>query len=214
MGNNINLKNIIFFIITVSAFMLSYFSWNISKQTSDFIEKRHLPINPPELFEDINSNKIIFHSTNDAKIKNISIVFPSSITNKTVSSKLFSLALNKTTIEALAKKHIIKNLKTEGAKEIQGTRSIPVMINYEAIVNGQKYSLRENKLLMFHYHYHDNKIDVNYSNSIISNRCYYPLKLNHFFIGPFSNSIEYKIKKQDSIDVQWFLEEQLRNVSH
>lgn len=200
--------------ISIFALVFSYLSWDISKQSYNYNLEKDSLINIPEIRQSVDSTKIYFSLNNSAEMQNLKIVFPKTVTNEVVIIKSEPFELNKISIEKLAKKYIGRKLKIDDATEIEGTSSIPVMMNYSAIVYGEQYVLRENRLLMFHFHYHDTILDVRYVDSYEGNRCKYPLRQHYFFRIPFSESLDERIEKQDSIDVQENLEKQLKNVTH
>lgn len=214
-NSRISWQKIVITTLSISALIFSYLSWDVSIQSFNYVAKRDSIINPPEIREYIDSTKISFSLNNySAEIQNLTIVFPKIITDKVTRIISKPIELQKITLEKLVKNYLRKKLKNPDATEIEGTFSIPVMMNYSAIVYGQHYSLRENRLLMFHYHYKNSVTNISYSNTIIGNRCGYPLRLHYFFVVPFGESLEKKVEKQDSIDVQEHLEKQLKNITH
>ena len=213
-NTKINRLTFLAIIISVSALVLSYLSWDISKQSYNYEVEKDSLINIPEIRQAVDSTKIYFSLNNSAEMQNLTIVFPKTVTSEVIAIESEPIELNKIIIEKLAKKYIGKKLKIDDATEIEGTNSIPVMMNYSAIVYGQRYLLRENRLLMFHFHYHNTILDVRYVDSYEGNRCGYPLRQHYFFRIPFSKSLNNKVEKQDSTDVQEHLEKQLKYVAY
>lgn len=118
------------------------------------------------------------------------------------------LSLNKWLIEHIAKEYAQNKFKANDSTVLIGNFQIPIVIDYGAIVYGFPHQLRENKALVFLLHADSEDFKVEYSNSILINRIGYPVK-PHTFTYLTKESLQNKIYRQDSIDIQDILNSQL-----
>ena len=173
---------------------------------------RDMLIYTPTIKENVDSIDVSFTlNADNAELQGLTIVFPDEISNYSISINTKPIKLSKARMEILAERFISKYIKPNNSIQSVGTFSIPVMIDYSCIVYGFPQSLRENRFLVFNI-FCDGYLKVSYSNSVLINRCGFPLKQHNFYTGPFSSSLEDKIRKQDWEDVQKLLSKQLEPI--
>ncbi len=195
-------------IISLVALLLSYFSFSFSQRVFEYEKNRDSFYNTPALKEIVDSTDISFTlNTDESELQYIEITFPNRITEETILINTKPISIGKIALEIYAQKILDKLITPKDSAVIVGTFSIPVMIDYSVVVHGFPYSLRENRFLIYNL-YCDNYVEVNYSNSVLINRCGKPLKTHYFYNGPFSSPLEEKVERYDKNDVQELLNNQ------
>lgn len=200
-------------IISIIALIISIFSYFLSKNIFEYEQEINMFKNTPAIKEEIvDPNTISFTlNSENAELQSVTIVFPSEISDNPISINTKPIQLSKTALETRAQTIINDLIIPKDSCVYFGHFSIPIMIDYSAIVYGFPISLRENRFLIFEIYY-ENSIQINYSNSYLINKCSYPLVKHNFYTGPFSNPLKEKIYKQDKEDVQILLKNQLDKV--
>ena len=195
-------------IISTIALVLSFFSFSLSQSVFEYEKNRDSFYNTPALKEIVDSTDISFTLNKDeSELQYIEITFPNRITEETILINTKPISIGKIALEIYAQKILDKLITPKDSAVIVGTFSIPVMIDYSVVVHGFPYSLRENRFLIYNL-YCDNYVEVNYSNSVLINRCGKPLKTHYFYNGPFSSPLEEKVERYDKNDVQELLNNQ------
>lgn len=200
-------------IISIIAVFVSYLSYYTSKQNFDYEMNKDMMMHTPAIEENIDSLELSFSLNNDhSEIQSMRITFPCSILEEPILVNTKPIKVNKHYLELLAENYLYKFLETKDSIVVLGTFAIPIIIDYSAIVYGFPQSLRENRLFIFNLYSHNNIIKLSFSNTYLINRCGYPLKTHTFYTGPFSSSLEDRIKIQDQKDIQELLSGQLNEI--
>jgi hypothetical protein len=196
--------------ISIIALIFSYLSWQISKQSFEYGVEKDSMMNTPALQETIDSLSINFSLNSGADLQMLSIIFPKEVSKHAIIIAAKPMRLVPEILENIAKQYLRDKVKINDSIAIVGTVAIPVMINYSAVVFGDSQDFRENRTLVFEIHYYENVENVHFKNTYLISRCGFPLKRHYFYNGPFSGSVSEKIYRQDSIDVQDLLNQQLK----
>lgn len=195
-------------IISTIALVLSFFSFSLSKSIFEYEINRDSFYNTPALKEIVDSTEISYTlNTNESELQYLEITFPNKITEETILINTSPISIGKIALEMYAQEILDKLITPKDSAVIVGTFTIPVMIDYSVIVHGFPYNLRENRFFIYNI-YCDNYVEVNYSNSVLINRCGKPLKSHYFYNGPFSSPLEEKVERYDKNDVQELLNNQ------
>ena len=196
-------------IISIIALVVSFLSYQTSKQSYEYGISKDMMIYTPAIKENVDSLNISFALNNEnSELQGVNITFPNEVSGNTK-----PIEISRGYLEMLAKNHLNKFVEARDSTIIVGTFAIPVMIDYAAIVYGFPQQLRENRLLVFNLHLYDDVRNVTFSNSFLNGRCGYPLKNHTFYTGIFSSSLDEKIKNQDQKDVQELLKSQLEEIT-
>ena len=195
--------------LSIIALIISYRSYQLSKYISEYERNRDMFIYTPALRENIDSTDIEFIlNAESAESQGITITFPSNIRETPIDINTKPVKLSKTAVEVLAEEVVRDFIMPKDSFVSVGTFSIPVMIDYSAIVYGFPQTLRENRYLIFDV-YCDDYLKIDYSNSFLISKCGFPLKSYRFYTAPFASSLEDRIKARDREDVLMLLKEQL-----
>lgn len=201
-------------VLSAVAILISYMSYIISQKAFEYEKDRDIFINTPAIKEDINNEQILFLLNGDnAELQSMSITFPTEIDNEALCINTKPTELSKMALEIRVQNLAEKLFIPQDSLITMGVLSIPVMIDYSAIVYGFPQSLRENRLFIFNI-YCDETVKVSYSNSYLINRCPFPLKSHYFYSRFFSKPLEERVIKQDYEDVQKLLKAQLNKVKN
>lgn len=201
-------------IISIIALVVSFLSYQTSKQSYEYGISKDMMIYTPAIKENVDSLNISFALNNEnSELQGVSITFPNDILDKQLLINTKPIEISRSYLEMLAKNHLNKFVEVRDSTIIVGTFAIPVMIDYAAIVYGFPQQLRENRLLVFNLHLYDDVRNVTFSNSFLNGRCGYPLRSHTFYTGIFSSSLDEKIKNQDKKDVQELLRSQLEKIT-
>jgi hypothetical protein len=200
-------------IISIIALVISFLSYQTSKQSYDYGVNKDMMIYTPAIKENVDSLNILFFLNNEnSELQGISITFPNDITDSPLLLNSKPVELSTFYLETMARNYLSKFVKVRDSTELFGTFAIPVMMDYSAIVYGFPQQLRENRLLVFNFNLYDDITNVTFTNSFLKGRCGYPLKMHYFYTGPFSSPLRSKIKSQDQKDVQELLMNQLEEL--
>lgn len=187
-------------------------SYTVSRKTFEYEKDRDMLINTPAIKEDINDDQILFLLNGEnAELQSMNIIFPAEIENEIFHLNTKPIKLSKKALEIRVQGLAEKLFIPQDSIVTMGTLSIPVVIDYSAIVFGLPQSLRENRLFIFNIHCNE-YVNVSYSNSYLINRCSFPLKSHYFYTGLFSKPLNESIVRQDQEDIQSLLKEQLNEV--
>jgi hypothetical protein len=187
-------------------------SYTVSRKTFEYEKDRDMIINTPAIKEDINDDQILFLLNGEnAELQSMNIIFPAEIEDEIFHLNTKPIKLSKKALEIRAQGLAEKLFIPQDSIVTMGTLSIPVVIDYSAIVFGLPQSLRENRLFIFNIHCNE-YVNVSYSNSYLINRCSFPLKSHYFYTGLFSKPLNESIVRQDQEDIQLLLKEQLNEV--
>ena len=198
--------------LSLVAIIISYMSYTVSRKTFEYEKDRDMLINTPAIKEDINDDQILFLLNGEnAELQSMNIIFPAEIENEIFHLNTKPIKLSKKALEIRVQELAEKLFIPQDSIVTMGTLSIPVVIDYSAIVFGLPQSLRENRLFIFNIHCNE-YVNVSYSNSYLINRCSFPLKSHYFYTGLFSKPLNESIVRQDQEDIQSLLKEQLNEV--
>lgn len=199
--------------ISIIALMISILSYQTSKQSYEYGISKDVMIHTPAIKENVDSLNISFALNNEhSELQEVNITFPNDISDYPLLINTKPIEISKSYLEMLAKNYLNKFVVVKDSIAIVGTFSIPVMIDYSAVVYGFPQQLRENRLLVFNLYFYNNVRNVTFSNSFLSRRSRYPLKSHTFYTGIFSSCLEDKIRKKDQKDVQELLKIQLEEI--
>lgn len=195
--------------LSVFALIVSCRSYKLAERISEYEQNRDMLIYTPALKEYIDSTDIEFVlNAENAELQGVNMTFPSSVRETPIVINTKPVKLSKTAVEVLAEEVVRDFIMPKDSFVSFGTFSIPVMIDYSAIVYGFPQTLRENRLLIFDIYCND-YLEIDYSNSFLIKKCGFPLKSHHFYTGPFASSLEDRIRERDREDVLMLLKEQL-----
>jgi hypothetical protein len=97
-----NILIILPIIISVIALLISYFSWQQSKQIFDYEVNKDTVIHTPAIKESIDSTKISFGLNNDiADLQSLKITFPERICNGEMTIATKPIEIHKNNLEIL-----------------------------------------------------------------------------------------------------------------
>lgn len=196
-------------ILSIIALIVSCRSYKLSEKTADYERSRDMLIYTPALKENIDSTDIEFTlNVENAELQGINITFPNNIRETPIVINTKPVKLSKISVEVLAEEVVRNFIMPKDLFVSVSTFSIPVMIDYSAIVYGFPQTLRENRYLIFDV-YCDDYLKIDYSNSFLISKCGFPLKSYRFYTAPFASSLEDRIKARDREDVLMLLKEQL-----
>lgn len=208
MKGKINWFNIITFMTSIFAVVIAYLSFQISKTALDYQISKDSFDNTPALTEKTDSLTIDFGLTNDSELQLIKITFPSNL-HADINMITKPLRLHKWVIEDIANDYLTSHVTIKDSIMKAGTFSLPVMIDYSAIINGSSHDLRENRFLLFNFYQYEQEFTVKYSNSFLNSRFGFPIKAHYFWKIPFTELSQIRIYRQDSLDVKELLGNQL-----
>ena len=200
-------------IISILALVISVLSYFLSKNTFEYEKEVNMFKNTPAIKEEIvDSNTISFTlNSENTELQSVTIAFPSEISDNPISINTKPIQLSKTALETRVQTIINDLIIPKDSCVYFGHFSIPIMIDYSAIVYGFPQSFRENRLLIFNV-YCDKWVDVTYSNSYLIGRYSFPIKTHYIYTGLFAPSLKNRIVEQDNNDVQELLREQLNYI--
>lgn len=201
-----NWFNIVTLCFSLLAIFISYFSYEITKQALQFDEAKDSMEKTPAISETTDSVAIYFKSNNpSSELQVLQIDFPDSFSQDILSATTKPLQLSRFRIETIARNFLKNNVKSSDSTLMVGQFRLPVMINYNAIVFGQPYDLRENRFLLFSFAFSNDYEKVEFDNSFLIQRCGYPIKSQFHWKLPWADVPQEKIVKQDHLDVESLL---------
>ncbi|MEJ8591616.1 hypothetical protein JSO54_10270 [Riemerella anatipestifer] len=209
----INWSNILTIVISIIALILSFLSYQISKQNLDYEIDKDSFLNTPAITEIVDSTIVRFKLNNEnSELQSLLITFPNDVNIKSIKTAKKPVEISTTILENSVKSYVDNKIMVKDSFAIVGHVGIPVVFDYSAIVFGSAQNLRENRILIFDVHYYESVKKINFSNSFLITRLGYPIKKHYFYTGPFSKPLEEKLAIQDSIDLQELLRTQLKNI--
>ena len=199
-------------VLSAVAILISYWSYSVSQKALEYEKYRDAVMNTPAIKECIDSSDVLFSLIGEnSELQCMNIIFPSEIENEILNLNTKPIKLSKKALEIRAQGLAEKLFIPKDSIVTMGTLSIPVVIDYSAIVFGLPQSLRENRLFIFNIHCNE-YVNVSYSNSYLINRCSFPLKSRYFYTGLFSKPLNESVVRRDQEDIQSLLKEQLNEV--
>ncbi len=210
--NNFNIVNVVTLIVSIVAIVISYFSFQISKDALEYESNRDSFQNTPALTESIDSSFISFGLNSDSELQFLNIVFPKKLNQTEIVINTKPIRIPKRLLNDISESYLQEKIKQKDSMVYIGTFSIPVMINYSAIVFGQPNRLRENRFLIFTFHSENSTIKAEFKNSFLISRFGYPIKGHYFWYNPFNDNLKIQIEIQDQKDISELLNSQFENI--
>lgn len=208
-----NWINLLTLLISLFAIILSYWSYQISKQSFEYEEEKNSLEITPALTESVDSVYINFGLNNEkSQLQALQINFPDRYNNKLIKVTTKPYKILRFQIENMAQRFLEKELEVNDTLIAFGEFALPVIIDYNAIVFGQSYDLRENRMLLFKFTLSEKIAEVSFTNSFLTYRCGFPIKRQFHWKLPWKELEKEKIIKQDKIDVEQTLNEQFLEV--
>lgn len=209
MKEQINYFNIISITISVIAVFIAYLSFETSKIALEYQISKDSIESTPSLTETKDSLKIEYGLSNNSELQILQIIFQHKV-HSPIKIITKPVQIRKSIIEEIANDYLISQVSIKDSVRKEGTLSLPVMIEYSAIINGSSQEYRENRFLLFNFYQTDGKdFNIEYSNSFLNSRFGFPIKGHYFWKMPFTKLSQERISNQDSIDVQELLSNQL-----
>ncbi len=201
MSKLLNYKELIAVIISVAALFVSVFSYKVMKSGLEYQVSKDSFEYTPALREVKDTSDIVFSLNNNAVLQSMKFTFPPKLQIEEYIDIIKPISINIEYLCSSLENYIRNNFSFENDKYYIGTVSVPVLIDYSAIVYGDAQDLREYRLLIFQLIKTEEDIICEYKNSFLMKRYGFPLKGHYFFKLPFSDIPIEKIVKQDRIDI-------------
>ena len=199
-------------IVSIIALVVSYLSFQTSQNALEYQSNKDSFQNTPALSELIDSTYVNFSLNNDSELQFLNIVFPSQMKEKDFVLNTKPLRIKKDILNQITENYLEENITRKDSVAYVGIFSIPVMINYSAIVFGQQNRLRENRFLVYEFDGTKEKFKAEFKNSFLVSRYGYPIKGHYFWNNPFKDNQEEKIEKQDQKDIEELLNIQFQSM--
>jgi len=210
--SNLSLINIGTLIVSIIALVVSYLSFQTSQNALEYQSNKDSFQNTPAITETLDSTYVNFGLNNDSELQLLNIVFPSKLEENDILLNTKPIRIRKDVLHQIAEKYLQENLTKKDSVIYVGTFSIPVMINYSAIVFGQQSNLRENRLLVYDFYNGYSEFKADFKNSFLISRYGYPIKGHYFLYNPFNDNRAEIIEKQDQEDIDELLNSQFQNI--
>lgn len=196
--------------LSVIALFFSYLSYSTSRDSLEYEIEKDSWMSTPTIVDVPDSISINFKLDNPAsELQAFEIIFPPSITTERLASRVKPMRVSRYRLEHIAEDHILRRVQPKDSTINVGSFSIPVIINYSAVVFGTSQPLRENRLLVFELVLSKDFKKISYTNSFLVARSGYPIKGQTHIKWPWADVGAEEIAKQDSLDVVEYLESQL-----
>ncbi len=210
---NINLVNIGTLVVSITALVVSYLSFQTSRDALEYQSNKDSFQNTPAITEKLDSTYINFGLNNDSELQLLNIVFPSKLEQNNILLNTKPIRITKDVFHQITEQYLQENLIIKDSIIYVGTFSIPVMLNYSAIILGQQHKLRENRLLICDFYNEKSHFKAEFKNSFLISRYGYPIKGHYFFHNPFNDDdLAEKIEIQDQKDIDELLNVQFANM--
>jgi hypothetical protein len=127
-------------------------SFQTSKDALQYQSNKDSFQNTPAITEKLDSTYVNFGLNNESELQLINIIFPSKLEQNDLIVNTKPIRVRKDILHQIAEKYLQENITKKDSVIYVGTFSIPVMINYSAIVFGQQSRLRENRFLIYDFY--------------------------------------------------------------
>ena len=158
-------------VISLAALVVSILAYHTANTTLKYNISKDRLWDTPALVDISDSTEIKFKTNKDiAQLQSISIIFPDEVSNRNFEAFSKPLSFPKENLELLVKNYLSDVIPAKDSIICVGTFSLPVMIDYNAIVGSENCFLRENRFLIFDVFKSNEENSVKYNSSVLISR--------------------------------------------
>lgn len=199
--------DIISIVISFIAVLIAYLGYRNSRDALELEKDRLIREKSPGLVLNNDSGNINFEvDKENARLQTIILKFPDSIKVSPLLAYGIEKKFNIKVIEEVVLAYFDKRILKKDSFAIVGELRIPIVVDYEVVIDRESKLFREDHFLVFIISSESDKVSIVFDHSVFNFKLGIPLQSHNFFKVPFTEFPEEKIRKTDIQDLKEYLD--------